>query len=637
MENGLTGGRMADDALTLDQYRKMFADARDLLQPNRLEQQIDDDYYHGTQLTSDELRTLNDRKQPTGIFNRYRKSINGTLGVIENGATDPRAYGRNPGVDEDAADVVTKTLRYAADLNDFDDLRLGCAYDYLTPGHCAVLVEVDDDKRPKLTHIRWEEFFYDPRSRHRDFSDARYMGIAKWMYADDVSALYPKAKSDIDGAFTDALGSTVGFADETFQDRPKDGLSNWIDIKNRRMMVVEMYHRDGGSWNRCVFFAGGILEAAKSPYLDDKKRPDNAIVAMSCYVDRNNNRTGIGRDLRAPQDEFNKRRQKLLHQLNNRQLQASDPNSYMPIDADTARQEAARPDGIIPPGWQPVSQNDLASGQFQLLSLAETELDRQGPNPAILARGATSASGRSKQVDQQAGLTEDAMVYKGLHNWEVRVYRAIWDRCRQFWTAPDYIRVTDDAGAPQYIGINQPQMGQQVVMDPATGQATIKQVVIGYDNALAELDVDIILDTVPDMAVLAQEQFQTLSELAQMYGPQEVPFDDLLELSQIPDKRRIIEKRKARADQMAQAQAQQQQVAMAGVQTDLAHKQADTMKTQAQGAEAAAKAEKIATETAFTKQQLAYWGAVAPMPAPQPLPTPPPNVIGPNGMPAAGA
>jgi hypothetical protein len=132
------------------------------------------------------------------VFNRFRKAINGTLGVLEGGQSDPRAYGRNPGVDEDAADVVTKTLRFAADLNDFADLRLESAYDYLVPGVCAALVEVDEMRRPRLTQIQWEEFFYDPRSSKKDFSDARYIGIAKWMYADQVSALYPDKKSKIE-------------------------------------------------------------------------------------------------------------------------------------------------------------------------------------------------------------------------------------------------------------------------------------------------------------------------------------------------------------------------------------------------------------------------------------------------------
>jgi hypothetical protein len=125
------------DTPDLASYRRMFAEARDLLADNRKEQQIDDDYYHGYQLTKEERDTLQKRGQPDTVFNRFRKAINGTLGVLEDGQSDPRAYGRNPGVDEDSADVVTKTLRFAADLNDFDDLRLDCAYDYLVPGVCA--------------------------------------------------------------------------------------------------------------------------------------------------------------------------------------------------------------------------------------------------------------------------------------------------------------------------------------------------------------------------------------------------------------------------------------------------------------------------------------------------------------------
>lgn len=566
--------------MALDDYKKMFAEARDLLSDNRRQQQIDDDYYHGYQLTAEERRLLQKRQQPDTVYNRYRKSINGTLGVLEAGKSDPRAYGRNPGVDEAAADVVTKTLRFVADKNDFQELRLECAYDYLVPGHCAAIVEVDDDNRPKSTQIRWEEFFADPRSRARDYSDARYMGIAKWMYADDVAAAHPDKAQEIENAIN--TGSNITITD-TFEDRPKDNLSNWVDRRRRRIMVVEIYHRQD-VWYRCKFHGGGILEQGPSPYLDDKKRPDNAIVAQSCYVDRENNRTGIGRDLRSPQDEFNKRRSKLLHETSNRQMQAM-PNEMgqmaLGVDADEVRKEASRPDGVIPPGWQPVNRQDIWQGQLGLLQMAETELDRQGPNPAILARGAGSASGRSKQVDQQAGLTEDAVVYKGIHNWEIRMYRAYWNRCKQFWTAPDYIRVTDDEGAPQFIGINQPQMGTQIGRNPQTAMPEVQQVILGYDNQLAELDVDIILDETPDNAVLEQEQFDTLAEFAKMF-PGEVTFDDMLELSQMPNKRKLIEKRKARAEQQAQGGQMGQQMQMAAMQTELREKNASAALKEAQ-------------------------------------------------------
>lgn len=581
---------------SLDEYKRMFAESRDLLAENRKEQQIDDDYYHGYQLTADERETLRKRKQPDTVFNRYRKAINGTLGVLDDGATDPRAYGRNPGVDEDAADVVSKTLRFVADLNDFHELRLECAYDYLVPGTCAAIVEVDDDNRPTAQQIRAEEHFHDPRARKKDLSDARYQGIAKWMYADFLAVRYPDKATEIENALNSGGPITI---DDTFGDRPRDSLSNWIDARRRRLMVVEIYHRDAQGWNRCVFHAGGILEAGPSPYKDEKGRPECPIIAQSCYVDRENNRMGIGRDLRSPQDEFNKRRSKLLHMLNNRQVQAM-PNEAgqlaLSADADTVRTEAARPDGVLPPGWQPISLNDMTAGQFNLLTLAESELDRQGPNPAILARSASSASGRAKQVDQQAGLTEDAVVYKGINSWEIRMYRAMWARCKQFWTAPDFIRVTDDEGAAQFIGINQPRMGSQIVRNPETGMPEVQQVVLGYDNQLAELDVDIILDVVPDTAALADEQFQGLVELAKMYGPQEVPFDDLLEISNLPDKRKLIEKRKARADQQAQTGGMAQQMQAQAASVEIADKAASAQLKQAQTEKTQAETVKLGVE-----------------------------------------
>jgi hypothetical protein len=124
----------------------------------------------------------------------------------------------------------------------------------------------------------------------------------------------------------------------------------------------------------------------------------------------------------------------------------------------------------------------------------------------------------------------------------------------------------------------------------------MQQVVLGYDNSLAELDVDIVLDVTDDTATLAAEEFQTLSELARIYGPQEVPFDDMLELSSLPDKRKLIEKRKARAEAAQQQGGQGQQMQMAGSGRDAGNplkrnrktadlKEAQTQKTVAETAQ----------------------------------------------------
>ena len=370
-------------------------------------------------------------------------------------------------------------------------------------------------------------------------------------------------------------------------------------------MLVEMYYREGPEWLHCVFVGSAILLAEKSPWTDRKGKTLCGIEAQSCFIDRENNRYGVVRDMRGPQDEFNKRRIKLLHMLNTRQLQVTEQGYE--TDKAVASAEAAKPGGVIPFGYQVIPQTDMSNGQFQLLGEAAGEMERMGPNPAVLGRQGENSSGRAQLVRQQAGLTELAVVFGGVEAWELRVYRAMWARVQQFWTGPMFVRVTDDQNAAQFVAINEPQHGPPMVgQDPATGMPMIYRPVLGYKNQIAEMDVDITLDTVPDTANLQQEQFQTLAELAKMYGPQEVPFEDMLLLSSIPDKAKIIEKRKARAEEAQQGQGPQQQMAMQGAVVELQNTEADTELKKAQAQKALADASRSTVETHTNAFQAGY-------------------------------
>lgn len=558
--------------------KRMFTEARDLTQEDRNRALVDLRYYHSKQLTAEEIAALRRRKQPDIVINRVKVAVNGVLGVLKQGRTDPKAWPRTPN-DENAADVATKVLRYIADYNEFDDLRIAAAADYLIQGTCAVIVELDEHGRVSCNQVRWEEFFYDPHSRRADFRDARYLGIAKWMYADDVAAMYPEKKAEVEQAIESAAPIPLN---DTFEDRPKNASSvTWVDRRQRRLMVVEIYYRQQGQWMRSVFHAGGVLEHGPSPYHDAKGKPDCPIVARSCYVDDENNRYGIVNDMRGPQDEINKRRSKALHLINMRQVRVSRRSQMEP---DQIRGELAKPDGIVQAEkdeFDVLPTGDMAAGHLNLLMEAKGEIERMGPNPAVLGRQAEDASGRAQLVRQQAGMIEMAVVFGGIEAWERNVYRAMWNRARQFWRAPDFIRITDDEGAPQFIGINQPIMGPpQVVMGP-DGVAQVQPTVLGYENALAEMDIDISLDSEPDTANLQQEQFQILAELARLYGPAEVPFDDMLMLSALTDKQKLLERRKARQEQMQQATAAQQEIQMRGAVAQVAKAEADAAYTQA--------------------------------------------------------
>jgi hypothetical protein len=625
--------------------KRMYGESQSLTSEARLESQKDDDRYHGYQLTRAQKGVLKRRKQPDNTWNYTRLAINGTLGVIKQGATDPRAYPKSP-KDEDSADVATKTLRYIADYSRFDALKLDVAYDILVPGTGAGIIEADKDRRVIVRQIRHEEFFYDPHSRRADFSDARYMGIAKWQWADDVKAEYPASVIDIDAAMN---GGGFGLAfDTTAEDRPMDASRSvaWVDKNAKRIMKVEMYHREADGWQRCCFTSGGVLDYGPSPYVDDKKQPICPIEAQSCYVDRENNRIGLVRDMRGPQDEITKRSSKLLHELNTRQVQEKTPGSGMG-EVDVVREEAARPDGVIPSGWEVVPRQDVVAGQERLLQFAVQAMSRFSPNPAVLGREGENQSGRSNLIRQQAGMTEQAITFGAVEEWELRVYRQMWNRARQFMTAPDFIRATDDEGAPEFIGINQPPsmkgedgkpmegpdgqpMRGKPMPDPAGQPDENGQVpqlmeqgkpaflmpdgskALGYENALAELDVDIDIDTVPDVANVQQEQFEVLVKLAERY-PQDVPFDDLLEVSTLPGKRKLLEKRKARQEQ--NQQGPQKEIAERGAMAEVAEREAKIHETVANTDLIVAKTE---TEYAKPHVQMAEAMSAAAQPNPPP-------------------
>lgn len=596
--------QFAHDPPPNKQLRQMFDNARSVTNAARTTSQKCRDYYDGPeQLKSETRRILRMRGQPPIYTNRVRPAIDGILGVLDAGAVDPRAYPRNP-QDQDASDVATKALRYIADVNNFQATKLDVAENDLIEGVGAAIFEWDG-KTITATQIRFEEFFYDPYSRRIDFKDATYLGIAKWMDLSKVQATWKEALD----AIGDPLSGGMSAVDSTWQDRPNNALP-WVDRQRQRLMVVELYYQEAGQWMRCVYCAAGVLEHDVSPYKNmitgETRCP---IEAVTCYVDRENRRYGRVLDMIPIQDEVNARRSRLLHLANSRQIQQSDPKAA-PVDSKTARDEAAKPDGVIPAGWQLVPTQDLAAGQQLLLAESKSEIERMGPTPAVLGRqGEAAQSGRARLVLQQAGMTELARVLGHIEDWENRSYRQMWLLAQQFWTGPVWVRVTDETRAPQFLQVNEPAVddaGQPVLAtDPQTGMPQMKpmtgpdgQPVAGPDgqpqmqpqqqinNRIAEMDMDIIIDSVPDTANLAQEVWSDLLELAKIVPIGSPQFMIAIEMSPLPDKTSIIERIKAYSAQQAQEQQdpaaeQTQQVQMEGAMADIANTQADTLKKEA--------------------------------------------------------
>lgn len=494
--------------------RELFREAINNTETARNEAMVDLGYYHEQQWSAAEQAEFKKRRQPLVTFNVIRDKIESICGFEEQSDTAPKAWPRTP-EDEQAAQVATDTLRYVCDLNRFDKTRIDILRDTMICGTGGVIVEVTQGRAGyeiKLRKLRWETIIYDPYSREADFSDARYLGSALWMDEADVIAVYgDDATEPVQGALND---QSLAGNNSSLEDRP-NAATTWSDPDRRRVLVVELYHKESDGWMLSVFTGAGIILDQESPYLDDDGLPTCPIEMVSAYVDGDNQRYGAVRGMRSPQDEINHRRSKALHGINTRQtfrrsgaIASSDPQKL--------RRELNKPDGDVVISRNAVWGTDVGiidtsseiQGNLEMMMDAKTFIDKQGANNAMMGRGTEGQSGRAILAQQQAGLQTLATVFSSHNDWILRIYRQIWARAKQFWTDKMWIRVTDDLGAPQFISVNEPvidEMGQPVI-GPQTGQPAMQR-------RLAEMDVDLIVDRVPASANIQQEEFGQIVEL----------------------------------------------------------------------------------------------------------------------------
>jgi hypothetical protein len=187
-----------------------------------------------------------------------------------------------------------------------------------------------------------------------------------------------------------------------------------------------------------------------------------------------------------------------------------------------------------------------------MLQEAKAEIDLLGPNNALQGKGTEDQSGRAIIAQQQAGLAELAPLYDRFNDFKLRVYRATWARIKQFWKAPKWIRITDDQQATQFIGLNQVQG-----IDPMTMQPQVS-------NPVAQMDVDVILETGPDTITLQSEEFEQLAQIMPQLAALPPPYAlALIEASSLPAqrKKKMTELLQGGGEQSPEAQAMAQKQA----------------------------------------------------------------------------
>lgn len=575
MENSVNTSSADDDKIGVGELVRMFEDSEQATLTARANAERDRDYYDSIQYTDDELATLKKRGQPPVIDNRIKTKIDYLVGLEKSQRIDPRALPRTPAHEEDA-NGASQALKYVADTQDYDQKRSMVWRNLLIEGAGGVSVAVEqgnDGPRIVLRRWAWDRMFWDAHSSEPDFSDAGYIGGVVWMDHADAVVQYPDKVSILDAALTQTSNLS-----ETYDDKPK--YSVWADSKRKRIRVCQIWLKRAGQWYFAEYTKAGILKAGASPYKNEYGESDCEMIFQSAYVTRDNDRYGLVREMVSLQDSINKRNSKALHLLNTSQI-VYEEGAF--DSAESARREVARPDGALKvnPGFMDKvrvdTRLDLAQSHFQLLQDAKSSIDLKGPNATMMgdkAQGSSAASGRAILASQQGGMVQLGDLMDHLRHFDKRVFRAIWNRIRQFWDAEKWVRVTDDERNVKWVAINvDPQRLQMM----AAERPEMIERLAGTVSNVAELDCDIIIDEVPDAVAPALEQWQSLVELASagVTFPKEVYIKSAPNLKNKTELLDIISK----PDEGA---LQAQQIQMAGATAKVDETNASAMLKQAQ-------------------------------------------------------
>lgn len=556
----------------IDKLRKMLRDYVDLKSDEIKERRIAWAYYHAKQWTESELKKLEDRGQPEITYNRVAKKINGIIGLLERLRQDPKAYPRTP-AHEQGAEVATQAMRYVLDASQWEsqlsEVNLDLAVAGIGGWEQSLEPTDDGSADPILSRQPADTFFYDPRSLKHDYSDAHFMGVAKWMREDEAKAFLPDAEALI----VESVESLSNGTDADTMTPDTDNL--WWDTELKKLRVVEVWYRENGNWLYAIYTGTTVLQRGESPFKDSKGKPACRYIMQSANVDEKGIRYGFVRNLKGAQDEINHRRSRALHAFNTKQVIVEEG---IVSDVEKLRAEAHRVDGVIalPEGQSGKlriqSNTDIALANVQMLQEAKEEIENFGPNSSLVGQGLDNKSGRAIALLQQAAIAELGPFIVRVRAMKLRCYAQTWEAVREFWKTPRYIRLTDDEGVAGFLGVNQPRQNE-------FGQ------MVGVENPIGKVLVDFVLDEGPDTVTLREDAQQAIGQ-AMSAGGQAIPPPVMTQLSRalistmnLPssDKKRIM----GAYDQIEQAAQQPNPMQAKAAEIELAQGAAKVKETEA--------------------------------------------------------
>ena len=547
---------------------------RDLQHPNRIDMATERDYYDNIQWTQEEIEALKERGQRAAVINQVAPAVDWVLGTEKKLKVDWRILPRGP-EDGAGADALSKLTKYVSDTNKAPHIRSKAFEDAVISGigWIEVFATSDEDKDPIQVKVEnWRNIYVDSASRENDISDARYLFRIKSLDTDIAKVLFPERADVIEIHKHDITNTSLS---QQYYEEGIDvpvtvmGLSSTHDTNRNVVRLVEawfkvpeavkvirggrlsgtIYEQDntahaeavqsGGASIRdsvrmCVYCAifidqGQLLYVSKSPY---KHERFPFIPVFGKKRGRDNQTYGMVRSMRDPQDGLNKRRSKADWMLaSNRIIMEKGAVD----DEDHAREEAARPDGVIVLNGQgkrfEISNNlQMAEAHVQIENNDSAYIrTASGVTGENLGLNTNATSGKAILARQDQGNTLLTGYFDNLrYAWQV-AGEMILSLIKQVYTEEQIIRIGIDpkSSNPEWLAINK--------WDHESGS---------YLNDISQTMADFVVTEQDYRDSMRQAMYEQMLDMAGKLPPEVAlkMLDLILEFADLPDKEAIKER-----------------------------------------------------------------------------------------------
>ena len=447
---------MKTDVQTL---RDTFKIGYEMFEESRRESAVAWDMYHNRQFTPDQLDVLANRGQPAETFNIVKVFARMLVGYYSTTVNTAMALP----VDEDniaTASVINDILAYTFRINNFlaegDKVKLSAIMSGLFISYVNVEPTGKTDRfgRPlykiNLEHVPESEVVLDPMSRKDDYSDARYLHRFKWVSEDEVRALYGEKKLEELIAYYNHLN----IDEAEFEYNYEDHFTGYYRVYNNYLIVHSVIVGDDGK-TYSVHWSNGIELYRKELTFKVVKFPYRV---QKLHTSDKTEYYGIFREVIETQKAVNQALIKI-------QLMASTQKAYVEsgaVDnlADFTTQFNRVSAVIEVQDLAGIKIENLSKEVLDQYTIIDKAFDRVqrvlGINDSFLGMAFASDSGRKVKLQQNASIMSLRYMTVRIEQFYRLLGKDIANLIKQYYTAEQAIRITDEVSGSRWVKVNQP-------------------------------------------------------------------------------------------------------------------------------------------------------------------------------------